>query len=101
MDGEKKQQCDQITPVELISQSSVVCKAEDTGYEVLGLDNSTGIDWTVENDEYYVGIGTLSNTIPEDLQLNVDYTINLNLSATGYFLIFLIGICGFIFIKYD
>lgn len=100
-DSEKKDQCDKISPIELISPSSVECKVEDPDYEVVGIDNSTGIDWTVENGGYYVGIGTLSDEIPEDLELNVEYDVRLSLSITGYFMFFLMGICGYILIKYD
>tara|TARA_B100000768_G_C11174783_1_gene330326 strand:- start:172 stop:711 length:540 start_codon:yes stop_codon:yes gene_type:complete len=100
-DEDKKSRCDQITPIELISPDSTTCKAEDSGYEAVGLDNSTGLEWTVENGDYYVGIGTLSDSVPEDFELNVAYTVNLNLSATGYFLVLLLGACGITLIKYD
>ena len=100
-DGEKKEQCDNISPIELISPSSVECKVEDSEYEEVGIDNSTGIDWTVENGDYYVGIGTLSNEIPEDLELNVEYDVRLTLSITGYFTFILIAVCGYVLIKYD
>lgn len=100
-DEEKKEQCDNIAPIELISPGSTTCKAEDSGYEKVGLDNSTGLEWTVENGDYFVGIGTLGDSVPEDLELNVEYTVELNLSATGYFLSLLLGACGFILIKYD
>ena len=102
-DEEKKEQCADIVgrPIELISPGSTTCKAEDSGYEKVGLDNSTGLEWTVETGDYFVGIGTLGDSVPEDLELNVEYTVELNLSATGYFLSLLLGACGFILIKYD
>jgi hypothetical protein len=100
-DEDKKSQCDKIAPIELISPDSTVCKAEDDGYEAVGLDNSQGLEWTVENGDYYVGIGTLGNSIPEDIELNVAYTVELNLSVPGYFLILLLGGCGITLVKYD
>ena len=100
-DEDKKKQCDNIAPIELISPGSTTCKAEDNGYEKVGLDNSTGLEWTVENGDYFVGIGTLGDSIPEDLELNVEYTVELNLSVAGYFLILLLGACGITLIKYD
>ena len=100
-DEDKKDQCDKIAPIELVSPDSTTCKAEDEGYEALGLDNKTGLEWDVENGDYYVGIGTLGNSVPEDLKLNVDYTVELNLSPVGYFLVLLLGGCGITLIKYD
>jgi len=100
-DSDKKEQCDKISPIELISPSSVECKVEDSEYEKVGIDNSTGIEWTVENGDYYVGIGTLSDEMPEDLELNVEYDVRLTLSITGYFLLILMAVCGYILIKYD
>lgn len=100
-DEDKKKQCDNIAPIELISPGSTTCKAEDNGYEKVGLDNSTGLEWTVKNGDYFVGIGTLGDSIPEDLELNVEYTVELNLSVAGYFLILLLGACGITLIKYD
>lgn len=100
-DEDKKDQCDKIAPIELVSPDSTTCKAEDEGYEALGLDNKTGLEWDVENGDYYVGIGTLGNSVPEDLELNVDYTVELNLSPVGYFLVLLLGGCGITLIKYD
>ena len=100
-DEDKKEQCDKISPIELVSPSSVVCKVEDPDYEVVGIDNSTGMDWTVENGDYYVGIGTLGDEIPEDLELNVEYDVTLSLSIVGYFMFILMVVCGYILIKYD
>ena len=85
----------------MVSPDSTTCKAEDEGYEVVGLDNKAGLEWDVENGDYYVGIGTLGNSVPEDLELNVDYTVELNLSPVGYFLVLLLGGCGITLIKYD
>jgi hypothetical protein len=102
-DEEKKEQCADIVgrPIELISPGSTTCKAEDSGYEKVGLDNSTGLEWTVETGDYFVGIGTLGDSVPEDLELNVEYTVELNLSPVGYFLVLLLGGCGITLIKYD
>jgi hypothetical protein len=100
-DSDKKEQCDDISPLELLSKSSDVCKAEDRGYEVAGVDNSSGVEWDVKSGNYYVGIGSMSQSVPEDFELNVDYTVDLNLSTTGYFLILMIGLSSFIFFKYD
>ena len=48
-------------------------KQKMSRYEAVGLDNSTGLEWTVENGDYYVGIGTLGDSVPEDFELNVAY----------------------------
>ena len=55
----------------------------------------------VEYGDYYVGIGTLSNEIPEDLELNVEYDVRLTLSISGYFTFIIIAVCGYVLIKYD
>ena len=100
-DDDKKSQCDNIAHIELISPDGTTCKAEDDQYEAVGLDNSTGLEWTVENGDYYVGIGTLGDSIPEDFELNVSYSVELNLSVTGYFLVLLLGGCGITLTRYD
>ena len=48
-----------------------------------------------------MGIGTLGDNVPEDLELNIAYTVELNLSVTGYFLILLLGGCGITLIRYE
>lgn len=100
-DEDKKSQCDTISVPEIFTPDSTTCKAEDDGYEAVGLDNSTGLEWTIENGDYYVGIGTLGDNVPEDLELNIAYTVELNLSVTGYFLILLLGGCGITLIRYE
>ena len=100
-DSDKKEQCDNMTPLEMISTSSDTCKAEDMDYEIVGIDNSSGLEWNVKSGDYYVGIGSMSDSVPEDFELNVEYTVDLNLSASGYFISLAIGLFGFIFLKYD
>ena len=100
-DSDKKDQCDNMVPLERLSTSSDTCKAEDMEYEIVGIDNSSGVEWNVKNGQYYVGIGSMSETPPEDFELNVDYTVDLNLSGTGYFVILMLGLSSIIFLKYD
>ena len=39
--------------------------------------------------------------VPDDFELNVDYTVEISLSATGYFIGFIVIIIGYTLTKYE
>tara|TARA_B100001250_G_C19593508_1_gene697399 strand:+ start:9 stop:548 length:540 start_codon:yes stop_codon:yes gene_type:complete len=99
-DSDKKQQCEGMTLLEKMNQNSEVCTSRDNDFEVVGDNNVEGISWTADSGEYYLGIGTFSE-VPDDFELNVDYSVELSLSATGYFASLLIAAIGLVLIKYN
>ena len=99
-DADKKEQCDGLTFLEMMNQNSDVCTSRDNEFDAMGDDNSSGFSWSVKSGEYYVGIGTFSET-PEDFELNVDYEVKMTLSAAGYFVMILMLVSGFVLNKYQ
>ena len=61
--------------------------------EVIGDDNTEGLEWKVKSDEHYVGVGTIDE-IGQDFTMNVQYEVEITLSATSYFVLFLISAIG-------
>jgi len=100
-DENKKEQCNNLPLFERISSTSTTCKSEDIGYEVVGLNNSTGLEWTVENGDYFFGIGTLGEIATDDPGLTLYVSIELKLSASGYFFLIPIATFGIVFIKLE
>ena len=46
-----------------------------------------------KSDEYYVGVGAIDE-IGQDFTMNVQYEVEISLSATSYFVLFLISAIG-------
>ena len=93
-DEDKKNECDSIPPIERILSDSETCKAGDSEFEVVGENGTAGLTWAPEGGEYYVGIGTLGENNPAGEGFNLEATIELNLSASGYVLTLLFGALG-------
>ena len=68
-------------------------KSSDNEFEALGDDNIEGLEWKVKSDEYYVGVGAIDE-IGQDFTMNVQYEVEISLSATSYFVLFLISAIG-------
>jgi len=68
--------------------------------EAGGKDNQAGVSWNVKSGEYFVGIGTMTE-VPDDFQLNIDYTVEISLSATGYFVGFIFIIIGYSLTRFE
>ena len=100
-DEDKKIECDSIPPIERILSDSETCKAGDSEFEVVGDNGTTGLTWSPEDGEYYVGIGTLGEDNPAGEGFKLEVTIELNLSASGYVLTLLFGAIGFRLIRND
>ena len=100
-DEDKKKECDSIPPIERILSDSETCKVGDSEFEVVGENGTTGLTWSPEDGEYYVGIGTLGETNPAGEGFKLDVTIELNLSASGYVLTLLFGAIGVQLIRND
>ena len=98
---EKKEECDSIPPLERILSDSETCKSGDSEYEVVGQNGSTGLTWTPENGNYYVGIGSLGESNPNGAPFSLDAIIELKLSTSGYVLTLLFGAFGARLIKND
>ena len=99
-DADKKEQCDGLTFLEMMNQNSDVCTSRDNDFDAMGDDNLSGFSWSVKSGEYYVGIGTFSET-PEDFELKVDYEVKMTFSAAGYFVMILMLGSGFVLNKYQ
>ena len=93
-DEDKKNECDSIPPIERILSDSETCKAGDSEFEVVGENGTAGLTWAPEGGDYYVGIGTLGENNPAGEGFNLEATIELNLSASGYVLTLLFGALG-------
>ena len=100
-DQDKKEECDSIPPIERILSESQTCKAGDSEFEVVGENGTTGLTWAPGDGEYYVGIGTLGENNPAGEGFNLDVTIELNLSASGYVLTLLFGAIGVQLVRND
>ena len=100
-DEDKKNECDSIPPIERILSESQTCKAGDSEFEVVGENGTTGLTWAPEDGEYYVGIGTLGESNPAGEGFNLEATIELNLSASGYVLTLLFGAIGVQLVRND
>ena len=86
-DGDKKEECDSIPFLEKFQSTSEICKAGDEDYEVVGLDNSTGLEWEIGDGTYYFGIGTLGEGLENISGLNMDISIDMRLSLAGYLIL--------------
>lgn len=100
-DADKKEECDSIPPIERVMSTSQTCKAEDSEYEIVGENGTTGLTWAPEKGEYYVGIGTLGESNPDGDKFTLGISIELNLSTSGYVLTLLFGAFGVRLIKND
>lgn len=98
-DGDKKDQCNSLSLLEKIQSTSTICKAEDDGYETIGLNNSTGIEWTINDGDYFFGIGTLGESDTDRSGLRLFISVEMKLSITGYMLFFSLGAIGLAIIK--
>jgi len=100
-DEDKKNECDSILPIERILSDSETCKAGDSEFEVVGDNGTTGLTWAPKDGEYYVGIGTLGENNPAGEGFELDVTIKLNLSTSGYVLTLLFGAIGVQLVRND
>ena len=100
-DAEKKEECDAIPPLERIFSSSETCRAGDPEYEMVGDNGTTGLTWTASDGEYYVGIGTMGESNPDGAAFDLNISVKLRLSASGYALALLMGAFGARLIKVD
>ena len=91
---DKKEQCDALSPLERIQSESEICKAGDVGYVAIGLNNSTGLEWTIGEGTYYFGIGTLGDSLENRSGLNIDFAIEIKLSLAGNLFFVSIGALG-------
>ena len=87
-DGGKKKQCDDIAKnggaLGGFDTTSKTCTYGDAGYVAAGDKGDTGVDWRVESGDFYAGIGTKEGLLPEGTELNLNYSVDLKISATGY-----------------
>lgn len=91
-DGGKKKQCDDIANGGSLSgfdTTSKTCSYADQGYSAKGDDGESGVDWRVEPGEFYAGIGTKEGVLPAGTELDLQYSIDLTLSAAGYMFLML------------
>lgn len=65
----------------------------------MGLDNSTGLEWTISDGTYYFGIGTLGEGLENRSGLNMDISIEIRLSLVGYLMLLPLGAYGVMAIK--
>ena len=100
-DEEKKEQCNNLPLLEKISSTSITCKSEDFGYEAIGVNNSTGLEWTVDNGDYFFGIGTLGESVSNESGLSLAVSIELGLSFTGYLFLLPLGFFSYRLTKYE
>ena len=98
-DGDKKEECDSIPFLEKFQSTSEICKAGDEGYEVVGLDNSSGLEWEIGDGTYYFGIGTLGEELENRSGLNMSISIEMRLSMAGYLFLLPLGAYGLMTIK--
>ena len=98
-DADKKAQCDGLTLIEQMGNNEL-CTSGDNEFEAVGDDNQAGVSWNVKSGEYFVGIGTMTE-VPDDFELNIDYTVDISLSATGYFVGFIFIIIGYGLTRYE
>ena len=64
-----------------------------------GDDEVEGLDWRVESGEFFAGIGTKEGVLPEGTELNLDYSINLTLSAAGYLFLIIAEGAGILLLR--
>jgi len=98
-DGDKREECNRLSLLEKVQSTSAICKAGDQGYEVVGLDNSTGLEWVIGDGNYYFGIGTLGEGLENRSGLNMDISIEMRLSLAGYLILLPLGAYGLMTIK--
>ena len=98
---DKKEECDNIPPLQRILSTSQTCKVGDSEYEVVSQNGTTELTWTAKNGEYYVGIGTSGENNQNGDGVNLNISIELYLSASGYVLTLLFGAFGGRLVKND
>ena len=98
-DGDKREECNGLSLLEKVQSTSAICKAGDQGYEIVGLDNSTGLEWVIGDGNYYFGIGTLGEGLENRSGLNMDISIEMRLSLAGYLIILPLGAYGLMTIR--
>ena len=98
---DKKEECDNIPPLQRILSTSQTCKVGDSEYEAVSQNGTTGLTWTAKNGEYYVGIGTSGENNLNGDGVNLNTSIVLYLSASGYVLTLLFGAFGGRLVKND
>jgi len=98
-DGDKREECNGLSLLEKVQSTSAICKAGDQGYEIVGLDNSTGLEWVIGDGNYYFGIGTLGEGLENRSGLNMDISIETRLSLAGYLILLPLGAYGLMTIK--
>ena len=91
-DVDKKERCESMNQLEIMGAVDE-CKSSDNEFEALGDDNIEGLEWKVKSDEYYVGVGAIDE-IGQDFTMNVQYEVEISISATSYFVLFLISAIG-------
>lgn len=91
-DAEKKERCESMNQLEIMGAVDE-CKSSDNEFELISDDNVTGLEWKVKSGEYYVGIGTIDE-IGQDFEMNIQYEVEISLSATSYFVLFLVSAAG-------
>jgi hypothetical protein len=64
-----------------------------------GDNGADGVDWRVESGEFYAGIGTKEGVLPAGTQLDIQYSIDLTLSAAGYMFLMLGEVAGILLIR--
>ena len=69
------------------------CGPYDTDVIIGSTDGATGLTWQVESGTYYVGIGTFE-TVPNGVEVNMEYSVHLQAGFALYFVFTLIGIFG-------
>ena len=100
-DEEKKEQCNNLPLLEKISSTDITCKSEDFGYEAIAVNNSTGLEWTVDNGDYFFGIGTLGESVSNQSGLSLAVSIELGLSFTGYLFFLPLGFFSYRLTRYE
>lgn len=102
-DGGKKKQCDDIAEnggvLSGFDTNSKTCTYGDPGYEAAGDDEVAGLDWRVEAGEFFAGIGTKEGVLPEGTELNLNYSIDLTLSAAGYLFLIIAEGAGILLVR--
>ena len=98
-DGDKREECNSLSLLEKVQSTSETCKSGDEGYEVVGLDNSTGLEWEIGEGTYYFGIGTLGEGSENRSGLNMYISIEMRLSLAGYLILLPLGAYGLMAVK--
>ena len=63
------------------------------------MNNSTGLEWTIDDGDYFFGIGTLGESDTDRSGLRLFVSVEMKLTITGYMLFFSLGVFGLASIK--